>query len=127
MAGLLTDLAVLDEMVLVREPAIHRHITAVGMPWAVTTTKWFICIFSEVLPIETVYRIWDCIFYEGSKIIFRVALTLIKLHKEEILACKDLGDIVTCFKNMALSPKVVNCHHFMSVSWKKKLYCESKT
>ncbi|XP_017776822.1 PREDICTED: growth hormone-regulated TBC protein 1-A [Nicrophorus vespilloides] len=114
MSGLLTDLAVLDELVEINEPILHRHIKAIGMPWAVTTTKWFICIYSEVLPIETVLRIWDCIFYEGSKIIFRVALTLIKMHKAEILECKDLADIVTCFKSMAHNPKVIDCHYFMS-------------
>jgi hypothetical protein len=33
-------------------PEVHRHVTSVGLPWAVITTKWFICLFAEVLPVE---------------------------------------------------------------------------
>lgn len=112
MSGLLTDMSVLDDLVSKRYPAVHQHLLNIGMPWAVTTTKWFICIYAEVLPTETVLRIWDCLFSEGSKVIFRVALTLIALHKNEILACRDLAEVVTCFKEMGNSPNVINCHIF---------------
>lgn len=117
MRGLITDLAVLDELVKKREPVIHRHIVNVGMPWAVTTTKWFICLYSEVLPTETVLRIWDCLFYEGSKILFRVALTLIRMHRNEILRSRDLTEIVDCFKKMSKHENVVDCHRFINVSY----------
>lgn len=33
-------------------PEVHRHVSSIGLPWAVITTKWFICLFAEVLPIE---------------------------------------------------------------------------
>lgn len=39
-----------------------------GLPYAVIASKWFICIFAEVLPVETVLRIWDCVFAEGYKV-----------------------------------------------------------
>nr|XP_023029051.1 growth hormone-regulated TBC protein 1-like [Leptinotarsa decemlineata]XP_023029052.1 growth hormone-regulated TBC protein 1-like [Leptinotarsa decemlineata]XP_023029053.1 growth hormone-regulated TBC protein 1-like [Leptinotarsa decemlineata] len=116
MTGLLTDLDVLDELVRKYEPVVHRHIHNIGMPWAMGTTKWFICLFSEVLPTETVFRIWDCLFLEGSKIIFRVALTLIRLHKENILLTSELGELITCFKDMRNHQSVINCHQFMTVS-----------
>lgn len=116
MSGLLTDLNVLDELVSKSEPNIHRHIQQINMPWAIGCTKWFICLFSEVLPTETVLRIWDCLFFEGSKIIFRVALTLIKLHKKEILKCDELGDLITCFRNMKNHQTVINCHQFIQVN-----------
>ncbi|KAG5897171.1 hypothetical protein JTB14_022534 [Gonioctena quinquepunctata] len=114
MAGLLTDLDVLDELVRKYEPVVHRHIHTIGMPWAMGTTKWFICLFSEVLPTETVLRIWDCLFNEGSKIIFRVALTLIRLHKEKILQTSELGELITCFKDMRNHQSVINCHQFIN-------------
>lgn len=116
MSGLLVDLEVLDELVQKHEPLVHRHIKKIGMPWAVASTKWFICLYAEVLPTETVLRIWDCLFYEGSKIIFRVALALIRVHKEQILKTKDLGELVTCFREMGNSFEVINCHRFINVS-----------
>jgi len=45
----------------------------IGLPYPVIASKWFICIFAEVLPVETVLRIWDCVFAEGYKIVFRAA------------------------------------------------------
>ncbi|KAJ8951859.1 hypothetical protein NQ318_019835 [Aromia moschata] len=118
MTGLLTDLDVLDELVLKHEPLVHRHIHNIGMPWAMGTTKWFVCLYAEVLPTETVFRIWDCLFYEGSKIIFRVALALIKLHKQEILRTSELGELIGCFKNMRNHETVINCHKFMQEVFK---------
>lgn len=115
MSGLLTDLDVLNELVRVSEPQIFHHVHKIGMPWAMGITKWFVCVYSEVLPTETVLRIWDCLFYEGSKILFRVAITLIKLHKQDILQTKDLGDLITCFKNMRNHEHVIDCHQFMEV------------
>lgn len=33
-------------------PDVHQHVTNIGLPWPVITTKWFVCLFAEVLPIE---------------------------------------------------------------------------
>ncbi|KOC59765.1 Growth hormone-regulated TBC protein 1-A [Habropoda laboriosa] len=92
---------------------IYQHVTNVGLPWAVITTKWFVCLFAEVLPIETTLRIWDCLFYEGSKIIFRVALTLIKRNKGNLLACQDFTTLAECFKEITKDSIVLKCHDFM--------------
>jgi hypothetical protein len=114
MSGLLIDLDVLNALILKLEPTVHQHIHNIGMPWALGTTKWFICLFSEVLPTETVLRIWDCLFYEGSKILLRVAVTLIKLHKQQILETTELGELIACFKDMRSHESVINCHQFMN-------------
>lgn len=74
MTGLITDIAVLREMLMERAPDVCEHLERCGLPCAVITTKWFICMFAEVLPIETVLRIWDCLFHEGSKVIVNYQL-----------------------------------------------------
>lgn len=33
-------------------PDVSQHMTNLEMPWALIITKWFICLFAEVLPIE---------------------------------------------------------------------------
>ena len=121
-------------------PDVYQHVTNMGLPWAVITTKWFICLFAEVLPIEvkifiihykyhsnivlykynlfclqTTLRIWDCLFYEGSKIVFRVALTLIKRNRENLLACQDFTELAECFKEITKDSIVLQCHDFMQV------------
>lgn len=93
------------------------------MPWAMGTTKWFICLYADVLPTETVLRIWDCLFAEGSKILFRVALTLIKLHKDAILQTSDLSELMAVFKSMKNHPRVIDCHGFMQVCYCTIICC----
>lgn len=89
MDGLKVDTAVLRELLILRVPDVNKRLEDfgtqfyteiqknycylifvwfVGLPCAVISTKWLICIFAEVLPTETVLRIWDCVFNEGYKV-----------------------------------------------------------
>ena len=43
------------------------------------TRSWFSSLFCTALPAETAVRIWDVLFLEGPKILFRVALALFKV------------------------------------------------
>lgn len=59
---------------------------------------------------QTTLRIWDCLFYEGSKIIFRAGLMLVKHFKIELLACLDIATLAESFKLMTQDPYPLNCH-----------------
>ena len=59
---------------------------------------WKANLTAAFITLQTVLRIWDCLFYEGSKVILRVSLTLLSLHKEELLACQDFAQLVTAMK-----------------------------
>ena len=113
MPGLLTDLRVLELLVKQELPALARHIEGLGAPWALLASKWFICLYSEVLPTETVLRVWDIVFYEGSKILFRVAIGLLKINQEELLAKTSFADLVEGLKTIVVSRSTVNCHTFL--------------
>ena len=83
------------------------------MPWALFCSKWFICLYSEVLPVETVLRIWDAIFYEGNKILFRVALGLLKLNQDRLLAQTEFAGLAEELSKIAVTGLTVNCHTFL--------------
>ncbi|KZS20994.1 Growth hormone-regulated TBC protein 1-A [Daphnia magna] len=116
MQGLITDIAVLGELVRLKSSKLDRLLKDLNLPWPILVTKWFICLFAEVLPVETVLRVWDCMFNEGSKIIFRVALTLIKMNEKELLRCTDFGDMAELFKQITRSSSVLDCHQFIEVA-----------
>uniref|UniRef100_A0A8D0GBM2 Growth hormone-regulated TBC protein 1 n=1 Tax=Sphenodon punctatus TaxID=8508 RepID=A0A8D0GBM2_SPHPU len=113
MMGLKTDQEVLGELVKTKVPAVAELIDRHGVMWTLVVSRWFICLFIDVLPVETVLRIWDCLFYEGSKIIFRVALTLIKQHQAFILEATNFPDICDKFKQITKGAFVTECHTFM--------------
>ncbi|KAG8452128.1 hypothetical protein GDO86_004066 [Hymenochirus boettgeri] len=62
---------------------------------------------------QTVLRIWDCLFFEGSKILFRVALTLIKQNQSFILEARNFPDVCDSFKKITKGEFVTDCHIFM--------------
>lgn len=48
-------------------------------PLQEVTRSWFSSLFCTALPAETSVRIWDVLFLEGPKILFRAALALFKV------------------------------------------------
>lgn len=113
MLGLKADQEVLGELVRMKVPAVWQLMQDQGVMWTLVVSRWFICLFIDILPVETVLRIWDCLFYEGSKIVFRVALTLIHHHQDVILQAQNLPDICERFKRITRGAFVEDCHAFM--------------
>lgn len=68
MSGLIKDIDVLKRVLMQRVPDVCQHIEKLGMTMTTVTTKWFVCMFAEVLPVETTLRVWDCLFMEGRKV-----------------------------------------------------------
>ena len=62
-------------------------------PISLCTTSWFMSLFIGTLPIESVLRVWDVLFYEGSRTLFRVALGIFKLGENEIRGVSDPMEI----------------------------------
>lgn len=69
-------------------PSIYKHLKKHRIEPILYVTEWFMCVFTRTLPWSTVLRVWDMFFCEGVKVMFRVALVLIKnlLGKPEQLA-----------------------------------------
>lgn len=51
---------------------------------SIATTAWFMNLFIGNMPLESVLRVWDCFFYEGSKTIFRIGLAIFKTGQQQI-------------------------------------------
>ncbi|XP_035629490.1 growth hormone-regulated TBC protein 1-A-like [Oncorhynchus keta] len=113
MLGLKTDQEVLGELVRVKAPAVWQAMAQHNVMWTLVVSRWFICLYIDVLPVETVLRIWDCLFYEGSKILFRVALTLILHHQAEILQSRSMVEVCERFKLITQGAFTYDCHTFM--------------
>ncbi len=56
----------------------------------------YLCLYTTSLPSETVMRVFDGLFNEGPKVLFRVALALLKIQEETLLKCDNAGERVGC-------------------------------
>uniref|UniRef100_A0A1B6CLH1 Rab-GAP TBC domain-containing protein n=1 Tax=Clastoptera arizonana TaxID=38151 RepID=A0A1B6CLH1_9HEMI len=60
-------------------PNIHKHIKKQKIEPILYMTEWFLCVFTRTLPWSSILRVWDLFLCEGVKILFKVALVLMKL------------------------------------------------
>ena len=59
-------------------PKLHRHMVYLRCDISVVATDWFLCLFCTSLPSEVAARVWDALFHESSKILFRMALAVLR-------------------------------------------------
>jgi len=129
MEGANVDQAVLMILIMEKMPQIWNRLSG-GFGWDVekldgnmptitlVTSHWFLTLYINILPIETLLRVWDCLFYEGNKVLFRVALAIIKLNEDKILAIDDPMEIFQVVQNM---PKcLLDCHKLIDVCFRRR-------
>ncbi|XP_022893096.1 TBC1 domain family member 8B-like isoform X1 [Olea europaea var. sylvestris] len=96
------DQLVLEELVREKFPKLVNHLDYLGVQVAWVTGPWFLSIFMNMLPWESVLRVWDVLLYEGNRVmLFRTALALMELYGPALVTTKDAGDAVTLLQSLA--------------------------
>lgn len=60
-------------------PSIYKHLKKQKIEPILYMTEWFLCVYTRTLPWPTLLRVWDMFLCEGVKVIFKVALVLIRI------------------------------------------------
>ncbi|XP_060201658.1 uncharacterized protein LOC132630126 isoform X1 [Lycium barbarum] len=95
------DQLVFEELVRERFPKLVNHLDYLGMQVAWISGPWFLSIFVNVLPWESVLRVWDVLLFEGNRVmVFRTALALMELYGPAVVTTKDAGDAITLFQSL---------------------------
>ena len=63
-------------------------------------SQWFITFYSCVFDFNILVRIFDCVFLEGFKIIYRIALAIFKINQEELLKKQSFENIMDFLKSI---------------------------
>lgn len=85
---------------------------------SLATTAWFMSLFVGTLPIESVLRVWDCLFFEGSKTLFRIALSIFKSAERQILPVNDPMEV---FQVVQTSPRsMLDINALMEVCFRRR-------
>ncbi|CAI5466056.1 unnamed protein product [Closterium sp. Yama58-4] len=75
------DQLVFEDLVRQNFPRLAEHMDAMGVQISWITGPWFLSVFVNVLPWESVLRVWDVILYERNRsMLFRTCLALLDMH-----------------------------------------------
>ena len=86
-------------------------------PISLCTTSWFMSLFIGTLPIESVLRVWDVLFYEGSRTLFRVAVAIFKIGEQRI---KSVNESMEMFQVVQGLPReILDVGTLLSVAMKR--------
>ncbi|KAF9968011.1 hypothetical protein BGZ70_007208 [Mortierella alpina] len=96
------DQRVLRELVQDIMPRLSVHFQEMHVDLTAVTFSWFLTLFTDCLPVETLLRVWDVFFVEGMMVVFKIAVAILWMNEKEILKCRN-GAAVYCFmKQMTL-------------------------
>ncbi|XP_011329896.1 TBC1 domain family member 9 isoform X3 [Ooceraea biroi] len=89
--GALVDQGLLEELAAEHLPILHAKLQELGLI-KVISLSWFLTIFLSVMPTCSAVNIMDCFFYDGAKVIFQIALTVLEWNQDKLLNCRDDGE-----------------------------------
>lgn len=96
------DQLVFEELMRERFPKLVNHLDYLGVQVAWISGPWFLSIFVNMLPWESVFRVWDVLLFEGNRVmLFRTALALMELYGPALVTTKDAGDAITLLQSLA--------------------------
>ncbi|KAH6678783.1 GTPase-activating protein gyp3 [Plectosphaerella plurivora] len=87
-------------------------------PITLCMTAWFMSCFIGTLPMETTLRVWDIFFYEGSKTLFRIALTIFKVGEAEIKAIADPMEMFSVVQ--AMPRRLIDANGLIEACFKRR-------
>lgn len=94
MTLLRADLQVLAGVLQAKCPKVAHALSARGVDLLSVCSEWYLTWFAKSLPASTILRVWDTLFYEGFKVLFRVAVGVFKVVEPEILRCGSFDDVM---------------------------------
>eukprot|EP01062_Namystynia_karyoxenos_P083773 TRINITY_DN9708_c0_g2_i1.p1 TRINITY_DN9708_c0_g2~~TRINITY_DN9708_c0_g2_i1.p1 ORF type:complete len:775 (+),score=254.05 TRINITY_DN9708_c0_g2_i1:80-2326(+) len=94
LVGITVDLRVMDDVMREVLPTLAQHLRQHNMDPTPFMAGWLMNLYVGVFPIDVVFRIWDIIFSEGMKVVFRVMLAVLKLFEADILRMTSLGELL---------------------------------
>ncbi|KAF9475431.1 TBC-domain-containing protein [Pholiota conissans] len=91
---------VLLEFVQEYTPKLHAHLTDLGVDLAAICFSWFLSLFTDCLPVETLFRVWDVFLVDGLDVLFRVALGILRSNEAELLRCESIPAVYVALENL---------------------------
>jgi hypothetical protein len=99
MIGARVDQQAFHSCIAWKLPSIHHVLKSTVTSLDPILCQWFLCIFINSLPLYSVCRVWDCLFWEGDVVLFRIGLGMLSSKRQKLLKCQDLLSIYMVIKS----------------------------
>jgi len=91
--GVQADQRVLRQLIINYLPDIDVALKRHDIELSLITLHWFLTVFASVVHTRILLRIWDVFFFEGSTVLFQVALGMLKMKESEIMSVDNSAQI----------------------------------
>ncbi|KAK7043890.1 hypothetical protein VNI00_008056 [Paramarasmius palmivorus] len=81
-------------------PKLYAHLIELGVDLPAICFSWFLSLFTDCLPVETLFRIWDVFLVDGLDVLFRVALGILRSNEQELLRCQSIPAVYVALENL---------------------------
>ncbi|TFY78596.1 hypothetical protein EWM64_g5421 [Hericium alpestre] len=71
-------------------PKVYSHLVQLGIDLPAICFSWFLSLFTDCLPVETLFRVWDLFMVDGLDVLFRIALSILRINEKELLRCESI-------------------------------------
>ncbi|KAF8155369.1 rab-GTPase-TBC domain-containing protein [Mycena galopus ATCC 62051] len=81
-------------------PKLYAHLADLGVDLPAICFSWFLSLFTDCLPVETLFRVWDVFLVDGLDVLFRVALAILRSNETELLRCESIPAVYVALENL---------------------------
>ncbi|KIJ50927.1 hypothetical protein M422DRAFT_27057 [Sphaerobolus stellatus SS14] len=81
-------------------PALFSHLLELGVDLPAICFSWFLSLFTDCLPVETLFRVWDVFIVDGLDVLFRVALAILRINEAELLEAKSVPALYVALESL---------------------------
>ncbi|KAF4321099.1 hypothetical protein BBI17_002015 [Phytophthora kernoviae] len=99
MADIQTDMLVLKQLIAEELPQLDEFTSEVGLPLELLGSQWLLCLFTTTFPSETVFRVFDCIFTEGSSFVFPAIMAHLRRLEPALLDLSEFHGVLSSIKD----------------------------
>jgi TBC1 domain family member 8/9 len=99
MYGTLLDQKVFESLVEKTMPVLWDHLVKSDVQLSVVSLPWFLSLYINSMPLVFAFRVLDCFFLEGPKVLFQIGLAILRINGEELLDVTDDGAFISVLKS----------------------------
>ncbi|KAL0092742.1 rab-GTPase-TBC domain-containing protein [Phycomyces blakesleeanus] len=99
MYGALLDQIIFELLLETTMPVLFNHFKKADIQLSVACLPWFLSLYINSMPLMYAFRVLDCFFMDGPRILFQIGLAILKINGDELMQATDDGAFINILKS----------------------------